>query len=143
MASAAGRTLGARLITLKRRSDFLRVRRGARVATAAFVVEACARECPAFPPNPTPDRPRFGFTVTKKVGTAVERNRIRRRLKEAVRTAGKQNARGDFDYVVIARRPALAIPFARLCAELAAALKGASRRAEPASGRVRPKKNAR
>ena len=63
--------------TLKKRSDFLWVRGGRRWSAAAFVLEARTRqnvadaECPA----------RFGFTVSKKVGGAVVRNRVRRRLR--------------------------------------------------------------
>ena len=53
------------------------------------------------------DEPRFGFTITQQVGKAVERNRIRRRLKAAVRDVGPDHARREFDYVLIARRPAL------------------------------------
>lgn len=49
---------------------------------------------------------RAGFTVTKKLGGAVARNRIRRRLKEAVRAVGPDAARPGYDYVFIARRRA-------------------------------------
>jgi ribonuclease P protein component len=102
---------------LTRRSQFLRLRKGARWATAAFVLEAMQRQqsCPV-------STPRFGFTVTKRVGKAVERNRMKRRLKAAVRNAQMEHARRDFDYVVIARRPALQTDFAVLCADLVKAL---------------------
>ena len=60
----------------------------------------------------------FGFTVTRQVGKAVERNRIRRRLKAAVRGVGPDHAKRDFDYVLIARRPALTLEFAALVSEL-------------------------
>lgn len=106
-----------RLTTLTRRSQFLRLRRGARWATPAFVLEAKQRsEACAV------SAPRFGFTVTKQVGKAVERNRIKRRLKAAVRDAQMEHARRDFDYVVIARRPALHVNFRVLCADLVTAL---------------------
>ena len=62
--------------------------------------------------------PRFGFTVTKEMGTATERNRMRRRLKEAVRVSAPLAARPGFDYVVLARREALALPFDALTREL-------------------------
>jgi ribonuclease P protein component len=102
-----------RLITLTRRSQFLRLRKGARWATPAFVLEAKERsEACAV------STPRFGFTVTKQVGKAVERNRIKRRLKAAVRNAQMEHARCEFDYVVIARRPALQVNFRVLCADL-------------------------
>ncbi|NJO35570.1 MAG: ribonuclease P protein component [Rhodospirillales bacterium] len=62
--------------------------------------------------------PRFGFTVSKQVGKAVERNRIRRRLKAAVRDVARDCARSDFDYVLIARRAALDVGFAALVTDL-------------------------
>jgi ribonuclease P protein component len=81
---------------------------------------------------------RVGFTVTKKVGNAVERNRIRRRLRAAVADL-RPFMRGGFDYVVVARRPALWLDFARLEASLAHALAGVHDRLD----RPRPRKGAR
>jgi ribonuclease P protein component len=66
------------------------------------VIEAKAR-----PADTTPTGPRFGFTVTKRLGSAVVRNRIRRRLKEALRTQALASAEAGIDYVVIARAAAL------------------------------------
>jgi ribonuclease P protein component len=109
----------SRVITLKRRSDYLRVRKGARCATAAFVLEAKARGPACAAPA---DGPRFGFTVTRHIGKAVERNRMRRRLKAAVRDAAPNHAKREFDYVLIARRAALTSQFAALVGELARAL---------------------
>jgi ribonuclease P protein component len=62
--------------------------------------------------------PRFGFTVTKKIGNAVVRNRIRRRLKEAVRLSAGEVASPGTDYVLIGRRAALSLPFDRLVDDL-------------------------
>ena len=109
-----------RLITLKRRSEFLRVRKGARSATPAFVVEAKAR--PSTESATAVEGARFGFTISRQVGKAVERNRIRRRLKAAIVGAAAARARRDFDYVVIARRAALTRPFGALVADLISAL---------------------
>ena len=108
----------SRVTTLKRRSEYLRVRKGSRCATAAFVLEAKARDASA----PAAEGPRFGLTVTRQVGKAVERNRIRRRLKAAVRDAAPNHASCEFDYVLIARRAALTSQFAALVCELARAL---------------------
>lgn len=111
---AQGRTsTRGRLSTLKRHAQFQRVRKGSRWATGAFVLEAKSRD-----DETAPDEARFGFTVTKKIGGAVERNRVRRRLRAAVRGLQKDHARPDFDYVLIARRPALDIAFSALAAEL-------------------------
>lgn len=65
---------------------------------------------------------RFGFTVTKKTGNAVERARMRRRLKEAIRTGRDLPVRAGHDYVFVARRDALVAPFAELFTEVARAL---------------------
>ena len=95
-----------RIATLKHRAEFLRLRNGARCATSGFVLEGKPRagfgEAAAVPVTA-----RFGFTVSKQVGGAVERNRIKRRLKAAVRDVLLEHARHDYDYVLIARRPAL------------------------------------
>ena len=109
-----------RVTTLKKRAEYLRVRNGARCATPAFVLEAKVRGSEDRA-RPT-DEPRFGFTITRQVGKAVERNRIRRRLKAAVRDTAPGHARGEFDYVLIARRPALTSAFAALVSELVKAL---------------------
>lgn len=58
--------------------------------------------------------PRVGFTVTKKHGNAVERNRMRRRLKEAVRLSAGFAMQPGLDYVIVARRDILSAPFAQL-----------------------------
>src|SRR5687768_16707553 len=85
--------------TLKRRAEFLRVRKGARWAGPAFVLEAKER-IPRLGSGPAEGpEPRFGFTVTRQIGKAVERNRIKRRLKAAVRGVSPDHARGNFDYV--------------------------------------------
>ena len=117
----AARRRTARVETLKRRSEFLRIRKGARSATPWFVLEAKRRGSDRE--DAGADAPRFGFTVSKKVGKAVERNRIKRRLKAAVRDVVCDHSRGDFDYVLIARRAALDARFAALVSDLIQALK--------------------
>jgi len=66
--------------------------------------------------------PRVGFTVSKKVGNAVERNRVRRRLRETVRLSDAERFRAGNDYVLVGRRAALELSFARLAEDLASAL---------------------
>ena len=131
MAKAKAKGSTPRVTTLKKRAEYLRVRKGARCATPAFVLEAKARvdDNPARLPA---DAPRFGFTITKQVGKAVERNRIRRRLKAAVRDMAPGHARSEFDYVLIARRPALTSQFAALASELAKAFARVHRAPAPA-----------
>jgi ribonuclease P protein component len=127
-----------RLVTLKRRAQFLRTRKGARWATSAFVLEAKRRDDEAADARPnTRDEPRFGFTVTKQIGKAVERNRIRRRLKAAVKDVQMAHAKPDFDYVLIARRPALTSAYTALVSDLVTALERVHR--TPAGRTPRPR----
>jgi ribonuclease P protein component len=70
-----------------------------------------------------PPAPRIGFTASRKVGIAVERNRARRRLKAAVAAILPKAGEPGFDYVVIARSETLTRPFADLLRDLETALK--------------------
>lgn len=100
---------------LKVRRDFVSAANGRKVSKRAFVLQARHRgdNLPA----------RIGFTVTKRTAKkAVERNRIRRRLKEAARLVAAPAARPGIDHVLIGRRPALTIPFTELKSDLSAAL---------------------
>ncbi len=72
-------------------------------------------------PNGTA-KARLGFTVTKKIGPAVVRNRIRRRLREAARVVFPENAAAGFDYVAIARPAALTAEFSVLLDDMKRAL---------------------
>lgn len=74
---------------------------------------------------------RFGFTITKKIGNAVVRNRIRRRLKAALTDLASQHASPCHDYVVVARTPAFDIPFATLQKDLERALQRVHHAARP------------
>ncbi len=114
---------------LRRRSDFLAAAGGAKAPAAAFVLQARERE--------DGGPPRVGFTVSKKVGGAVERNRVRRRLREIVRLSAAEPLRVGNDYVLIGRRAALELPFDRLMKDFAGALARVHRR-----GGTRPRQRA-
>jgi ribonuclease P protein component len=114
---AAPGQLRLQVVTLKVRREFDRVRGGRRWSGPAFLMEARAR-----PAVEAGLGARFGFTITKKVGGAVERNRMRRRLKAALATLPAEAAHGGFDHVLVVRRAALERPFADLVADLRAAL---------------------
>ncbi len=97
---------------LTKRSEFLAARRGEKRRGPYFLLEVLDR-------GAADQAPRIGFTVTKRQGNAVERNRMRRRLKEAVRVAAGFDMKPGHDYVVVARRDALHAPFEALARALA------------------------
>ena len=100
---------------LRQRADFLAAAAGIKAPATAFVLQMRQRR---------EDGPvRVGFTVSKKVGGAVERNRVRRRLREVVRLSSPSRLRPGHDYVLIGRRAALDAPFARIKEEFEGALR--------------------
>jgi len=101
---------------LRQRADFLAAARGGtKVTTSAFVLQAI---------NRGDDGPvRVGFTVSRKVGNAVERNRVRRRLREVVRLSAAASLCCGHDYVLIGRRSALSLPFERMSDDFTKALR--------------------
>lgn len=113
------------LPVLKKRSEFLAAAKGGRVVRRAFVLQARARD--DTPGISNLETARIGYTVTKKVGNAVERNRIKRRLRAAAREVACC-AQPGLDYVVIGRRAALQADFASIAEDLAAALKASRTR---------------
>lgn len=146
--------------TLKKRAEFQRVRGGGRATTPAFVLECKQR--PQANPSDTAAQsvaqhskpaartsrshslngPRFGFTITKKIGNAVVRNKIRRRLRAALVEISPLVARPDTDYVLVARRPAADQNFAKLVADLKTAFERVhaphSKKPDPKSSNTRP-----
>lgn len=110
---------------LKKRRQFLDVAKGRRVHTGLFTLQVGVR------PDSAPAR--AGFTVTKKVGDATERNRVRRRLKEALRLADAAIAAPGHDYVIVGRRDVLTAGFSDICAEIARAFGKAGRSAGKAN----------
>jgi ribonuclease P protein component len=113
-----------KILRLKARADFLRLAKGAKAVSRGFVLQmlpapAPENEKPLMPPGAL----RLGFTVTKKIGNAVARNRARRRLKEAARQAVPLYGREGHDYVLVARAEAISLDFAALTGDLIAALK--------------------
>lgn len=113
---------------LTQRADFLAAAKGERVPAGAFVLQARPRG------DAAPSR--IGFTVSKKVGNAVERNRVRRRLREIVRGNAALLPEAGHDYVLVGRRAALTMPFEAMIADFTGALtrlRGKRRAAESTS----------
>ena len=100
---------------LKKRSEFLACAQAPSCAKGAVVVQARPRgdDTPLI---------RVGFTATKRIGGAVERNRAKRRMREAARALLPQFASPGVDYVIIARGGVLKRPWVRLLDDVKSAL---------------------
>lgn len=108
---------------LKRRAEFLRVA-GTRLKWVAPGLILQARRH-ATDESQVPELPsiRIGFTVSRKVGNAVVRNRARRRLRAAVEQVFPTHAAPGLDFVVIGRQGTIKRPFPGLLADLEIALR--------------------
>jgi ribonuclease P protein component len=105
---------------LKIRADFLRASAGVRRITPGVTLEICRT-----PEAARDDAVRVGFTATKKLGGAVERNRAKRRLRAAAAAVLPLCGRAGNDYVLVARRDTLTTPFEQLLADLQSAVRAA------------------
>ena len=97
----AARTPAVSLVVLKKRADFLKAAKAARVPAGSFMLQARDRRDDTAHIG-------VGFTCSKKVGNAVARNRAKRRLREAARHVLPAHAQPGWDYVLIGRRDATA-----------------------------------
>lgn len=119
----------AALERLKRRPEFLRVAATRRKFVAPGLILQARRHDPApessvgASTDAAPLPSRVGFTVSRKVGNSVARNRARRRLRAAADTVMTGHAAAGEDYVLIGRAGTLTRPFPALLADLEAALK--------------------
>ena len=105
------------LSVMRRRADFLAANRGLRVARPGFVLLAH--------PNGGQGK-RYGITVTKKIGNAVVRNRMKRRFRELLWACLPEHGLPDHDHVLIGRETGVERDFVKLGEELAAALSRAA-----------------
>lgn len=104
------------LSTLTRRTDFVAANGGLRVARPGFVLLA--------KPNQGQGK-RIGITVTKRIGNAVVRNRMKRRFRALAREILPEQGLADTDHVLIGREGGVERDFSRLRDELVAALQRA------------------
>ena len=99
---------------LRKRREFLAAAQGRKWAAPGVVLQALARGDGAGP--------RAGFTVTRKVGKAVIRNRVRRRLRAAAAEILPLHAKPGYDYVLVGRIATLTRPWSDLLNDLRVAL---------------------
>ena len=117
--------------TLTKRADFLAANSGTRNARAGFVLLTRPNGGQGI---------RYGITVTKKIGNAVVRNRMKRRFRELLRAALPVQGLADHDHVLIGRAGGVERDFHLMADELAKALERAREgRGDPAGGR-RPRR---
>jgi ribonuclease P protein component len=103
-----------KIARIQKRADFLACAQGPHCARGAVLVQARARDESALV--------RVGFTATRRIGGAVQRNRAKRRLREAVRQILPDLAHPGFDYVFIARGGVTTRPWPRLLDDVKSAL---------------------
>jgi len=104
-----------RLVTLKKRADFLAANAGLRITTPGFILLVRDRK-------DSDAGIRVGFTVTKKIGGAVIRNRMKRRFRALARELVPTNGLAGADHVMIGRANGVERDFGLLRSELAKAL---------------------
>jgi ribonuclease P protein component len=104
-----------RLVTLRKRSDFLAANAGKRAATPGFVLLVRDRE------DGDPVK-RIGYTVSKKVGGAVVRNRMKRRFRELAREIIPARGHDGSDHIMIGRSTGIERAFDALREDLGRAL---------------------
>lgn len=115
------------------RPDYLAIAAtGRKWITPAFILQARPGE------KDTP--PRTGFTVSKKVGNSVIRNRARRRLKEAARAILPEKGVKGWDYVLVGRQAAVDYPFEKLKADLSWGLAKLDAGADLVGGKAKPER---
>lgn len=103
--------------TLKKRSDFLRLRSGKRCSTKSLVLQSAMISSDKSEVSQC-----VGYTVTKKAGNSVVRSRIRRRLREAVKQVFPLKSKLNHDYVLIGKHAALTQSFTSILKDLEQAL---------------------
>jgi ribonuclease P protein component len=112
---ASGRPWGR----LTQRPEFLRVAASRRRWVTPGLILQVAESPPASPPPVF----RLGFTASRKVGGAVQRNRARRRLRAAAKGLMPVHAARGMDYVLVARAETVTRPYASLLGDLEGALR--------------------
>ena len=107
---------------LTRRADYLAANGGLRAPTPGFVLLVRPR-------GDADGTIRLGITVSKKVGGAVVRNRMKRRFRELARAVLPEVGIAGADHVLVGRAGGVGRPFAELRAELEGALGRLKRKA--------------
>ena len=98
------------LKTIKKRVDFLKVSKsGKKIFTKGFILQKYKRTV-----GLEKDTIRIGFTITKKIGGAVIRNKIKRRFRAIIREIFNKYLKKNYDYVIIANKKSLIMDYKEL-----------------------------
>ena len=103
------------LITIKKRSEFIRSNKfSKKINTPHFIIQKLES-------NENKNIPHFGFTITKKIGSAILRNKIKRRLKSIIRKLLKYKDKYfdfSFNYILICKKEIVKVSYDDLENEL-------------------------
>ena len=103
------------LITIKKRSEFIRSNKSSKkIYTPNFIIQKLESK-------KNGNIPRFGFTITKKIGSAIVRNKIKRRLKSIIRELLKYKDKYfdfSFNYILICKKEIVKVSYNDLENEL-------------------------
>ena len=98
------------LKTIKKRVDFLKVSKsGKKIFTKGFILQKYKRNM-----DLEKDTIRIGFTITKKIGGAVIRNKIKRRFRAIIKEIFTKYLKKNYDYVIIANKKSLIMDYKEL-----------------------------
>lgn len=125
------------IIRIKKRKNFVAAaNKGNKVVATTLVLQAY----PVLPAEEATSR--VGFTVTKRVGNAVVRNRVRRRLKAAAHELLAENAQSGWDYVFIGRLRALEEDFSVILRDMRYAIRKVTKLEAERSNATKPQSEA-
>ena len=103
------------LKTIKKRSEFIRSNKSSKkIFTPNFIIQKLES-------SENENIPHFGFTITKKIGSAIVRNKIKRRLKSIIRELLKYKDKYfdlSFNYILICKKEIVKVSYNNLENEL-------------------------
>ena len=98
------------LKTIKKRIDFVKVsKKGKKFFTQGFILQKYKRDF-----SSKENTARVGFTITKKIGNAVVRNKIKRRFRAIIKEILNNYLKKNYDYVIIANKKSLVMNYKEL-----------------------------
>ena len=104
------------LKTIKKRIDFVKVsKKGRKKFTQGFLLQKYKRN---FSSKERKNTTRVGFTVTKKIGNAVVRNKIKRRFRAIIKEVLNNYLKKNYDYVIIANKKSIVMDYKELKSDI-------------------------